>query len=115
MAIKNTIHYQITGDLQADFGLTVTNPIIKIGVNSTQADVDGMLRCDYNVYVDVTSYNNGYLPFKAYVDGNRLKDFKYPIAEVPTWGVQTFKELQKKIIGDTFGIPIENIALVEEV
>lgn len=40
--IKNKEHYQITGDINADFGQTITNPIIKIAVSSAGVEADGL-------------------------------------------------------------------------
>jgi hypothetical protein len=48
--IKNKEHYQITGDINADYGVTVTNPIIKIAVSSIGVEADGLLKCEYNIY-----------------------------------------------------------------
>jgi len=41
-------------------------------------------------------------------------NFTYPIADVPSWGYQTYKDDQKKIIADTFGLDISNVELVNE-
>ena len=41
-------------------------------------------------------------------------NFTYPIADVPNWGYQTYKDDQKKIIADTFGLDISNVELVNE-
>jgi hypothetical protein len=112
--IKNKIHYQITGDLIADFGTTITNPMIKIAVSDKGVINDGILKCEYNVYISAAAYNEGKYFFKAEKDGERLKNFNYPIENVPNWGIQTYKEDQRKIIADTFGFSIENVVLVEE-
>jgi hypothetical protein len=113
--IKNKEYYQITGDINADFGLTVTNPIIKIAVSSAGVESDGLLKCEYNVYISAQAYTDGKFFFKAEKDGSRLINFTYPVADVPTWGITTYKEDQRKIIADTFGLDLANVVLVEEV
>jgi hypothetical protein len=112
--IKNSIHYQITGDINTDFGSVVTNPIIKIAVSDKGLINDGLLKCEYNIYLSQDAYNNGKYFFKAELNGERAKNFTYSIANVPNWGIQTYKEDQRKIIADTFGFDINNVVLVEE-
>ena len=112
--ITNKIHYQITGDFKADFGTTISNPIIKISVDSTGVISTGVLQCEYNVYISAETYENGYYFFKGHYNGARLINFTYPIADVPDWGIQTYKQDQRKIIADTFGYDIANVVLVEE-
>ena len=113
--IKNKEHYQITGDINADFGQIVTNPIIKIAVSSVGVESDGLLKCEYNIYISAQTYTDGNHFFKAEKDGSRLINFTYPVANVPTWGITTYKEDQRKIIADTFGLDLANVVLVEEV
>ena len=124
--IKNKIHYQITGDFKADFGTTISNPIIKIAVSDKGVIEDGLLKCEYNVYVSADTYNAGKYFFKGEHEVNegteeepvlvwkRLVNFTYPIADVPNWGIQSYKEDQRKIIADTFGYDISKVVLVEE-
>lgn len=124
--INNKIHYQITGDFKADYGVTVTNPIIKIDVSDKKVIADGLLKCEYNVYISADAYNAGKYFFKGEYEVNegtddepvlvwkRLINFTYPIADVPNWGYQTYKEDQRKIIADTFGYDLANVVLVEE-
>lgn len=112
--IKNKLHYQITGDFKADFGTTVSNPIIKIAVSDKGVIADGLLKCEYNVYVSADAYNSGKYFFKGEKEDKRLINFTYPIADVPNWGIQSYKEDQRKIIADTFGYDLANVVLVEE-
>jgi hypothetical protein len=112
--IKNKIHYQITGDFKADFGTTVSNPIIKIAVSDKGVIADGLLKCEYNVYVSADAYNAGKYFFKAEKEDKRLINFTYPIADVPNWSFATYAEDQRKIIADTFGYNLANVVLVEE-
>jgi len=124
--IKNKIHYQITGDFKADYGVTVTNPIIKIAVSDKGVIADGLLKVEYNVYISADTYNEGKYFFKGEHEVNqgteeepimvwkRLVNFTYPIADVPNWGIQSYKEDQRKIIADTFGYDISKVVLVEE-
>ena len=112
--IKNNEYYKITGVIASDFGETITNPIIKIGVSSQGVEATGLLNCEYNVYFTEATYLGGKYFFKAEKDGVRLKNFTYPVADVPTWGILTYKELQRKIIADTFGLELENVVLVQE-
>jgi hypothetical protein len=112
--IKNKEHYQITGDLVADFGTTITNPIIKIAVSSAGVEATGLLNCEYNVYISAESYESGKYFFKAEKDETRLINFIYPVENVPNWGIQTYKEDQRKIIADTFGFDVSKVVLVEE-
>jgi len=112
--IKNKEYYKITGNITADFGVTVTNPVIKIVVSAQGVEDSGLLQCEYNVYYSEDSYLNGRHYFKASKDDKRLMNFTYPVADVPTWGIMTYKEDQRKIIADTFGIDISNVTLVQE-
>ena len=113
--IKNNEHYQITGTIVADFGETITNPVLKIATSVVGVESDGLLKCEYNVYFSAQSYTDGKYFFKAEKDGARLTNFTYPVADVPTWSIGTYKEDQRKIIADTFGLSIENVTLVEEI
>lgn len=112
--IKNKIHYQITGDFKADYGVTVTNPIIKVNVSDKGVIEDGLLKCEYNVYISADAYNAGKYFFKGEKEDKRLINFTYPISDVPNWGIQSYKEDQRKIIADTFGYDLANVVLVEE-
>jgi len=112
--INNKEYYKITGEVTADFGVDVTNPIIKIFVTAKGVEDTGLLQCEYNVYYSEDNYLNGAYFFKASKDGERMINFTYPIADVPNWGWQTYKDDQKKIIADTFGIDVVNIELVQE-
>ncbi len=112
--IKNKIHYQITGDLTADYGVTVSNPIIKVSVSDRGVISDGLLKCEYNVYTSNETYTSGKYFFKAEKEDKRLINFTYPIADVPNWGIQSYQEDQRKIIADTFGFELANVVLVIE-
>jgi hypothetical protein len=113
--MANSIYYKITGSLTSDFGETITNPIMKIDVNSSGAEQDGLLKCEYKIYFTEASYLAGKYFFKAEKDGSRLVNFTYPVLDVPTWGFLTYKELQRKIIADTFGFAEADVVLVEPV
>lgn len=123
--IKNTIHYQITGDINADFGSVITNPIIKIAVSPEGAVNDGLLQCEYNIYKDAAAYSSGKHFFKAEKDDKRLTNFTYPVANSEFYSfalgltntppTENALEAQRKIIADTFGLDISNVVLVEEV
>ena len=112
--IKNNEYYQINGILIADFGEEIINPIIKISVISTGVTKTGLLNCEYNVYFSAENYKNGNFFFQAEKEGKRLINFTYPIESIPNWGFQTYKEDQRKIIADTFGLDIANVELVNE-
>ncbi len=112
--IKNKEYYKIEGSITADFGASITNPVIKIRVTAQGIETSGLLNCEYNVYYSEDSYLNGKHYFKASKDGERVVNFTYPVADVPTWGVMTYKEEQKKIIADTFGFDVNDITLVQE-
>lgn len=112
--IKNKEYYQITGDIVADFGTTVTNPVIKVAVSSSGVESTGLLNCEYNIYASAEAYTGGKYFFKAEKEDARLINFTYPVADVPNWGIQSYKEDQRKIIADTFGLDVANVALVEE-
>jgi len=113
--IKNKEHYQINGTIEADFGQTITNPIIKIATSTEGATITGLLNCEYNIYISSATYEAGKYFFKAEKDGARLINFTYPVASVPTFGFNSYKEEQRKIIADTFGFALENVILVEEI
>lgn len=113
--IENSEYYQITGTIEADFGQTITNPIIKIDTDAKGATKTGVLNCDYNIYISEEKYNEGKFFFKAEIGGERVSIIQYLVSNVPTFGFNSYKEEQRKIIADTFGLDISNVALVEEV
>lgn len=117
MESANSIYYKVTGDLTSDFGEKITNPVLRIDVNSNGAEIDGFLKCEYKIYFSEQNYLEGKYFFKAWdnVDNKRIINFNYPVAEVPTWGFMTWKELQRKIIADQFGFEIEDVILIDEV
>ena len=112
--INNKEYYKITGEITSDFGVTVSNPIIKMVAYATSVESDGLLNCEYNIYYSEDNYLNSDYFFKASKDGKRLINFTYPIADVPNWGFQSYKDDQKKIIADTFGLDVSNVELVQE-
>ena len=112
--IKNKEYYKITGDITADFGITVTDPIVKIFVTAKDVETTGLLQCEYNIYYSEDSYLNGDYYFKASKDDKRMINFTYPIADVPDWGYQNYKDNQRKIIADTFGLDLQDVQLVQE-
>jgi len=57
--IKNKEYYKITGDITADFGVTVTNLIIKIFVTAQGVETSGLLQAEYNIYSFEDNYLNG--------------------------------------------------------
>jgi hypothetical protein len=123
--IKNKVHFQITGDLNADFGSVVSNPIIKLNVSTAGVVNSGNLNCDYNVYISAEAYNNGSYFFKLNKDGARVMSFEYPASESPFYAfavgisatppTENAIQSERKIIADTFGLDISNVELVEEV
>lgn len=112
--IINKEYYKIEGDITADFGAVVTNPVIKIAVSAQGVENTGLLQCIYNVYYSEDNYLNNRHYFKAEKDGKRMMNFTYPVADVPTWGIVNYKEEQRKIIADTFGLDISKVILVQE-
>ena len=114
--IKNKIYYQITGDISADYGSIVTNPIIKVEQVASDSQVlnTETLQFEYNIYVSSETYMNGKYFFKAEKDGERLINFSYSISNVPGWSWSTYKEEQRKVIADTFGFDLSNVVLIEE-
>ena len=112
--IKNNIHYQLTGSIISDFGMTINNPVIKISTNTNDLLKDQLLKCEYNIYLSIESYNNGDYFFKAKINNQRLKNIEYSITNIPDFSFNNYKEFQKNIISETFNIPINNITLIEE-
>ena len=114
--MENSIYYKVTGTLTSDFGEVITDPVLKINVNSNGAESDGLLKCEFKVYFSEESYLQGKYFFKAWdsEEDKRIVNFTYPVIDVPTWGFITYKELQRKIIADQFGWSEEDVVLVEE-
>tara|TARA_R110000751_G_scaffold72695_2_gene147290 strand:+ start:1494 stop:1841 length:348 start_codon:yes stop_codon:yes gene_type:complete len=112
----NSIYYKVTGDLTSDFGEVITNPVIKVSQVGSNAQTlrDGMLRFEYKVYLSESIMLEGKDFFKVWdtVEDKRIKNFTYPIMDVISWSITTYKILQIKIIADTFGFNIEDIELV---
>lgn len=117
--MENSIYYKVTGSLTSDFGDTITNPIIKVAqvASDGQLLTDGLLRFEYKVYSSESNYLDGYFFFKAWdsVENERIVNFTYPIKDVITWSILTYKDLQSKIIADTFGWNESDVELVESV
>jgi len=116
MESTNSIYYKVSGTLTSDFGEVITDPVLKINVNSSGAESDGLLKCEFKVYFSEESYLQGKYFFKAWdsEEDKRIVNFTYPVIDVPTWGFITYKELQRKIIADQFGWSEEDVVLVEE-
>ncbi len=115
--MENSIYYKITGVLKNDSGDDITNPVLKIGQVASDSSIlaDGLLRFEYKVYSSETNYLAGYYFCKAWdvAENKRIVNFTYPITDVVTWSILTYKELQRKIIADTFGFLEENVELVD--
>ena len=115
--MENSIYYKVTGDLLSDFGETITNPVIKVSQVGSNAQTlrDGMLRFEYKVYISEAKMLEGKYFFKVWdtVEDKRIKNFTYPIMNVVSWSISTYKTLQAKIIAETFGFNIEDIELVD--
>ena len=116
--MENSIYYKITGNLTSDFGDEITNPVIKIAQVATdnQLLTDGLLRFEYKVYSSESNLLSGKYFFKAWdsEEDKRLVNFTYPIVDVISWSILTYKGLQSKIIAETFGIDESNVLLVEK-
>ena len=119
MESSNSIYYKVSGTLTSDFGETITNPVIKVSQvgSDTQLLSDGLLRFEYKAFYSEDNLLAGYFFFKAWniEENKRIVNFTYPIADVITWSILTYKELQRKIIADTFGWSESDVILVEQV
>ena len=119
MESSNSIYYKVSGTLTSDFGETITNPVIKVSqvASDTQLLSDGLLRFEYKAFYSEDNLLDGYFFFKAWniEENKRVINFTYPIADVITWSILTYKELQRKIIADTFGWSEDYVVLVEQV
>jgi hypothetical protein len=116
--MENSIYYKITGSLTSDFGDTITNPVIKINqvASDNQLLADGLLRFEYKFYSSEDNLLAGYFFFKAWdsEEDKRIVNFTYPITDVISWSILTYKDLQRKIIADTFGWAEDDVILVEQ-
>jgi len=117
--MENSIYYKITGSLTSDFGETIINPVITLAqvASDNQLLTDGLLRFEYKVYSSEDNLLSGKHFFKAWdvSEDKRLVNLSYPIVDVISWSILTYKDLQSKIIGETFGIDESNVLLVERV
>ena len=121
--IKNDIHYTVQGTFKSDFGIDVTNPIVKIKTDTSMiTETQPNCSCEYNVYPSVEIYNESkvkggvYSPFKLVFNGERLNNITYDlVANMPDFSLVNYKEKQKQIIADSFGVDLADVALVEEV
>jgi len=116
--MENSIYYKITGSLTSDFGDEITNPVLTVSQVATDNQLlsDGLLRFEYKIYSSESNLLSGKHFFKAWdnTEDKRLVNFSYPILEVITWSILTYKGLQSKIIADTFGLNESNVLLVEK-
>ena len=117
--MENSIYYKITGSLTSDFGDEITNPVIKVAqiASDNQLLSDGLLRFEYKVYSSESNLLNGKYFFKAWdnEENIRVVNFTYPIENVISWSILTYKNIQAKIIAETFGFNESDVLLVEEV
>ena len=121
--IKNDIHYAITGTFKSDFGIDVTNPIIKIKTDTSMiTETNPFCSCEYNVYPSVEIYNESkvkggvYNPFKLVIGGQRLTNISYDlVSNMPDFSLINYKEKQRQIIADSFGIALENVVLQNDI
>ena len=117
--MENSIYYKVTGDLLSDFGDVITNPIITVNqvASDNQLLSDGLLRFEYKVYSSEVNLLGGKYFFKAWDSeaNKRIVNFTYPITDVISWSILTYKDLQRKIIADTFGWSEADVMLVEQV
>ena len=115
--MENSIYYKVTGDLTSDFGDVITNPVVTVNqvASDNQLTADGLLRFEYKVYSSEANLLGGKYFFKAWSieDDKRMINFTYPIMDVISWSILTYKDLQAKIIAETFGFDIADIELVE--
>jgi hypothetical protein len=116
--MENSIYYKITGSLTSDFGEAITNPVVKVSQVATdnQLLTDGLLRFEYKVYSSESNLLSGKYFFKAWdsEENKRLVNFTYPITDVISWSILTYKDLQAKIIAETFGFNESDVLLIEE-
>ena len=116
--MENSIYYKVTGDLLSDFGDVITNPIITVNqvASDNQLLSDGLLRFEYKVYSSEVNLLGGKYFFKAWDSeaNKRIVNFTYPITDVISWSILTYKDLQCKIIADTFGWAEADVILVEQ-
>ena len=116
--MENSIYYKITGSITSDFCEAITNPVIKVSQVATdnQLLTDGLLRFEYKVYSSESNLLSSKYFFKAWdaVEDKRLVNFTYPITDVISWSILTYKDLQAKIIAETFGFNESDVLLVEE-
>tara|TARA_R110000782_G_scaffold77210_2_gene153391 strand:- start:63 stop:416 length:354 start_codon:yes stop_codon:yes gene_type:complete len=117
--MENSIYYKVTGDLLSDFGDVITNPVITVNqvASDNQLTADGLLRFEYKVYSSEVNLLGGKYFFKAWniEDDKRMINFTYSIMDVISWSILTYKDLQRKIIADTFGWAEADVILVEQV
>ena len=115
----NSIYYKVTGDLTSDFGDVITNPVVTVKqvASDNQLLADGLLRFEYKVYSSEVNLLGGKYFFKAWnsEDDKRIVNFTYPIMDVISWSILTYKDLQCKIIAQTFGWVESDVSLVEQV
>jgi len=117
--MENSIYYKITGSLTSDFGDEIINPVLKVAQIATdnQLLTDGLLRFEYKVYSSESNLLSGKHFFKTWdtVEDKRLVNFSYPITDVISWSILTYKDLQAKIIAETFSLNESDVLLIEGV
>jgi len=107
--INNNYYYKVTGTINADTGIVITNPVIKFGLTGIESSQEtGIYSCEYEVYNSETDYLNGFYFQKAWdtVEGKRIKNF--------TLSGLNAAEKQEKILADQFGWSVDDIELVIE-
>jgi hypothetical protein len=113
--INNKYYYKVTGTINADTGIVITNPVIKFGLTGIESSQEtGFYSCEYEVYNSETDYLNGFYFQKAWdtVEGKRIKNFTAPYD--PELSGLNAAEKQEEILANQFGWSVDDIELVVE-
>ena len=111
--INNKYYYKVTGTINADTGIVITNPVLRFGLFGIEtAKETGVYSCEYEVYNSESDYLNGFYFQKAWdtVENKRIKNFTAPY-DADLSGANA-EEKQRQMIADQFGWSVDDVILV---
>ena len=114
------IYYQINGTLlRSDNGYGNSNMIIKVesGIPYSGEDGNLLVDSDYKAYKSKADKDAGYIPYKINKNGDRIVNIlQYSLAPWNNvFSTENYTEVQMQMISDTFGVPLANISVHQDV
>lgn len=112
-------YYQITGQFKTALGLTITNPIIKVFMDITNATADGTISANYYCYASFEAYQEGRDAFLGarQNDGVKVKNFKdfdFVAAGFTEVSTSNFFDVEKAMIEQFLVVSASDITIEDD-